>query len=212
VKAAFFDLDHTLVVGDSLERVFLRRLVLEGELGPREICRYLAHFLREPAFRGGFLRRNKHYLAGKPLSRIREVAAAAAEEALGKLSPRGRECMVGHRRAGRLVALVTGSLDILVEPLSRALPVDVVIASALATEDSRFTGRMLGLYPRGENKRALVRQLAQQMGIDLSGSYAYGDDWHDLPMLEAVGHPVAVHPCRSLRRVALKRGWPIESF
>ena len=210
--AAFFDLDHTLVIGQSTERLFVRRLLREGEIGAPQLIRYLVQFTREPKLSGGFFRRNKFYLSGKPLRRIQEVATAAAAEALRRLSPQGRLRLEEHHRAGRLVGLVTGSLDIVVQPLSRALPVDIVIASTMGTEDSHLTGEVLGLYPRGENKRTLIRKLAAERGISLEESYAYGDDWYDLPMLEAVGHPVAVNPHRSLRKVALERGWPIEAF
>jgi HAD superfamily hydrolase (TIGR01490 family) len=212
VRAAFFDLDHTLIIGRSTERIFVRRLLREGELSARQIIRYLAQFAREPRLTGGYFRRNKMYLAGKSLARIREVAGAAAAEALKQLSPRGRQRLEEHHQAGRLTVLITGTLDILAEPLSRTLPIDVVLATRMGTEDSHLTGEVLGLYPRGENKRVLMEELAASRGLELGESFAYGDDWHDLPMLEAVGHPVAVNPCRSLKRVALERGWPIEEF
>ncbi|MFH0809518.1 MAG: HAD-IB family hydrolase [Pseudomonadota bacterium] len=211
-EAAFFDLDHTLVIGDSTERIFLRHLRRGGEVGTREILRWLAHFLREPTIAGGFFRCNKHYLAGKPLTRIQTLAAEAAAEAEALVSPRGRRCMEEHQRAGRLICLITGALDVVTEPLSRSLPVDVVMATTLASEDGRLTGRLNGLYPRGENKKVLMNRLAAQEGISLAGSYAYGDDFYDLPMLEAVGHPVAVNPRRGLEKVANARGWRIESF
>jgi len=211
-EAAFFDLDHTLVLGRSTERRFILRLIREGELNASDLLRYLAHFAREPRLAGGFFRRNKAYLSGKSTLRLRQVAEAAAAEALGCLSPRGLACLEGHRRAGRLRVLVTGTLDIIAQPLGERLGLEAVIATPLATLDGHFTGELAGLYPRGENKRALIARLAEERGIDLARSWAYGDDASDVPMLGAVGHPVAVNPCRALKRVALERGWPIEAF
>jgi HAD superfamily hydrolase (TIGR01490 family) len=210
--AAFFDLDHTLLTGTTTERLFLRRLLRSGELGPAELVRYLAQFRREPRLTGGFFRRNKAYLAGKPLSRILPLAEEAARQALSLMSPRGKQVLAEHHAAGRLVVLVTGTLDILAEPLRRELPIDVVIASNLVRADGRLTGGLSGLYPRGENKRALVRRLAEERGIDLARSFAYGDDWTDVPMLESVGHPVAVNPSQRLRELAERKGWAIERF
>src|SRR5438874_271815 len=57
-----------------------------------------------------------------------------------------------------------------------------------------------------------MKEIAEREGIDLSGSYAYSDSMTDLPMLEAVGHPVAVNPDRELRREAERRGWQIRDF
>jgi len=57
-----------------------------------------------------------------------------------------------------------------------------------------------------------VRSLAERRGIDLGGSYAYTDSIADLPMLEAVGHPVAVNPDKELRKQAEERGWDIRDF
>jgi HAD superfamily hydrolase (TIGR01490 family) len=210
--AAFFDLDHTLLIGTSGERLFLRALRRHGQLKAADALRWLVQLAREPRLTGGFFRRNKRYLAGKPLIRIREVALEAAREAEARISPRGRERLAEHRRAGRLVVVVSGTLDVVMEPLARALGVDVAIASCLASEGGRLTGELTDLYPRGENKRLLIERLAAERGLDLGRSWAYGDDWHDLPMLEAVGHPVAVNPRARLKRVAVERGWPIESF
>src|SRR5207302_9393372 len=63
-----------------------------------------------------------------------------------------------------------------------------------------------------ENKAVAIREVAEREGIDLAGSYAYSDSATDTPMLEAVGHPIAVNPDRELRREAERRGWQIRDF
>lgn len=210
--AAFFDLDHTLVLGTSTERRFLRRLWRSGEIGPRELVHYLAQFGREPKLSGGFFRRNKAYLTGKPLERLRPLARETIQEALAAVPPRAKECLEGHRSAGRLVVIITGTLDLLAEPLGRSLGAEVIFATRLASRNGCLTGQVLEPYPRGENKRVLVRRLAAERGIDLAASYAYGDEVSDVPMLEEVGHPVAVNPSARMRQVALARGWRIDMF
>jgi phosphoserine phosphatase len=77
--------------------------------------------------------------------------------------------------------------------------------------DGRYTGDV-AFYAYGEAKAARMRELAAERGYRLTGCYAYSDSITDLPMLEAVGHPVAVNPDRALRRVAAGRGWPVLSF
>ena len=86
-----------------------------------------------------------------------------------------------------------------------------VIATRAKVEDDRYTGE-LEFYCYGEAKAAAMREVAAREGLDLAGSYAYSDSITDLPMLEAVGHPVAVNPDRELRREADRRGWQIRDF
>ena len=91
------------------------------------------------------------------------------------------------------------------------LDADDVIATRMVVEDGRYTGEV-GFYSYGENKAAAIRELAAARGYRLEDSYAYSDSFTDIPMLAAVGHPVAVNPDRSLRREAATRGWPVLDF
>jgi alcohol-forming fatty acyl-CoA reductase len=89
---------------------------------------------------------------------------------------------------------------------------DVVVASRLQVKDGRFTG-FLELPPLvGEARAAWLRRHATDHGADLSNSYAYGDSFSDRPLLEAVGHPVAVNPDPRLFRHAKSRHWRIENW
>jgi HAD superfamily hydrolase (TIGR01490 family) len=116
-----------------------------------------------------------------------------------------------HRALGRKVFIVSSSAEEVVRPLAEHLgPVDV-IATRPKIEDGKYTGE-LEFYCYGENKAVAIREVAERSGIDLSASYAYSDSATDLPMLEAVGHPVAVNPDRDLRKEAEKRGWQMRYF
>jgi phosphoserine phosphatase len=78
-------------------------------------------------------------------------------------------------------------------------------------EEGRYTGRM-AFYAYGPEKATAMRELAARTGIDLSASSAYSDSATDLPMLEAVGRPVAVNADRALAKVARERGWEMRQF
>ena len=126
--------------------------------------------------------------------------------------PEGGRCVESHRRAGRHVVLVTGSVDFTIEPLAEELGVTGMLACSLVESDGVFTGE-LGGPPIGEEEKVRqVRRYAEENGIDLSQSYAYGDSIADLPMLEAVGMPHAVNPDRALKAVARARGWPMHEW
>jgi len=90
--------------------------------------------------------------------------------------------------------------------------VDEAIASRARIDgEGCYTGEM-EFYAYGENKAVAMREIAEREGIDLSGSWAYSDSATDLPMLEAVGRPVAVNPDRALAKIARERDWEVRNF
>ncbi|HLX86859.1 MAG TPA: haloacid dehalogenase-like hydrolase, partial [Acidimicrobiales bacterium] len=98
------------------------------------------------------------------------------------------------------------------QPLAEYLGVDGAIASrAVVDLDGRYTGEM-AFYAYGPFKAEAIRDLSLFEGIDLEASFAYSDSYTDVPMLEAVGHPVAVNPDRVLGRLARERGWETMQF
>jgi HAD superfamily hydrolase (TIGR01490 family) len=116
-----------------------------------------------------------------------------------------------HRALGRKVYVVSSSPEEVVRPLAEHLGITDVIATQAETEDGKYTGG-LAFYCYAEGKAQAMQEVAGREGIELGGSYAYSDSFTDLPMLEAVGNPVAVNPDRELRREAEKREWQIRYF
>jgi phosphoserine phosphatase len=122
------------------------------------------------------------------------------------------ELIRGHQAAGRKVFIVSASPEEIVAPLGRFLGVDEVLATrAELDEQGRYTGRT-ELYCYGPAKVVAMQAVAERDGIDLGRSYGYSDSGTDKPMLEAVGHPVAVNPDRELMRAAKANGWEIRRF
>ena len=117
-----------------------------------------------------------------------------------------------HRRAGHDVVIVSGSAEEMVEPIAALVGADRSVASRMEVDgQGRFTGRISRSLLHGAKVEALEAD-ARAHGIDLSASWAYSDSVSDLPMLQAVGHPVAVNPDRDLRRRAQEEGWPVRDF
>jgi phosphoserine phosphatase len=122
------------------------------------------------------------------------------------------ELLDEHHKAGRKTVIVSSSPIETVEPIGEYLGADDVVATrARLDAQGRYTGD-LEFYAYGAHKAEAIREMAVSEAIDLAASYAYSDSITDLPMLEMVGHPVAVNPDRELARIAREREWEVRYF
>ena len=205
---AFFDVDGTLVVPPSLEWQFVGYLLGRDAIGSTEIGRWLVQcakdLLRDPR---AAISGNKMHLAGLRESLVDDWANSVAPDSL-QLFPAGVERVAWHLAQRHRVFLISGTLKPLAEVSARRLPGSVEIcATNLEMLGGHWTGRLAGEHMGGEAKARAIRGLAARFGLALWDSYAYGNSITDLPMLDSVGHRVAVNPSASLRRIARKEGW-----
>ena len=217
MEAAFFDLDKTIVARSSplaLGRSFFREGLISRSLLLKSLYAQLMFQLmgadEEKMLR---MRREAAKMTqGWEQERVKQVVTEVLEEVISPLIyAEALERMHDHRAAGRLVCMVSSSPQEIVEPMARMLQVDRFIATRPRIVDGKYTGD-LDFYAYGPHKAAAIQELAEELGLDLRGSYAYSDSATDLPMLEVVGNPVAVNPDKALRRIAIERDWMIEVF
>jgi alcohol-forming fatty acyl-CoA reductase len=174
----------------------------------RSLPRYLGAERRD---RGEFLRTIYRRYEGASVQGIdRLVAREVGDLLLRRLSPAAVRRIREHRAAGHQTVLLTGALDAFVRPLAPLF--DLIVATSLDQKDGRYTGYLQVPPLVGEARAAWLRAYAERTEADLKRSYAYADSHSDLPLMRAVGHPVAVNPDVSLFRVARKRRWPIEDW
>ena len=161
--------------------------------------------------RGDFLR---HFYRRYEDASVEQLQADARELfsylLLTKSFPAGFRRVREHQRLGHRTVLITGSLDFIVEPLRPLF--DDIVCARLASKNGRFTGELLDSPPTGEARALLMADLADANGLSLAESVVYADSASDLPMLEAVGHPVAVNAEPKLAAIARKRGWHVEQW
>lgn len=206
--AAVFDIDHTLVRGGT-ERLFFRYLLRHRRITVGRALAFLLRLAAAPRERFA----DKSYLAGLAAADTERLARGCFEEMIvPRLRPRGLARVRFHQSQGRHIVLLSGTLALVARPLKAYLGAAWLIATEITVCDHMLTGEIKGLHPRGENKRVLLLELAGRQGLDLSGSYAYGDHEADIPLLSCVGRPVAVNPRRPLAREARRRGWAMEYF
>jgi HAD superfamily hydrolase (TIGR01490 family) len=117
-----------------------------------------------------------------------------------------------HQDAGRPAYIVTAASQELADVLAHVLTFDGGIGMRSEVRDGVYTGRPSGPFTYREGKADAIREIAAREGIDLAESYAYSDSESDLPMMRAVGHPVAVNPDAPLQKVARAEGWRIMRF
>ena len=218
LEAAFFDLDKTVIAKASMVafgRPFYhgglinRRTVLRALYGELVYLHLGASEQKLNQIRESVLR----LIRGWHSERVREIVAEAIEEIVEPIIfSEAADLIDWHHEQGRLVVIVSASPEEIVIPLSRFLGADECIASrARLDEEGRYTGKMQ-FYAFGPFKAEAMDALAAERGIDLAASYAYTDSYTDLPMLEAVGHPVAVNPDRVLNRYAREHEFEILHF
>jgi len=129
------------------------------------------------------------------------------------LAPRILSRVNFHKNEGHLLILISGSVRYMLEPVIKHLEFDHLLCTDLEVgQDGLMTGKPKGLVCVDQNKKRLTLRLAENTGLDLGKSYAYGNHHSDLPLLETVGHPHAVEPSTILEKVAHQRSWPILTF
>jgi HAD superfamily hydrolase (TIGR01490 family) len=216
--AAFFDVDGTITRTTILDPLIWYRRAHDSPL-------------RFAAFLGGLLFRAPYYLcvdrrsrarcnvvffrqyAGMPVQPLRDWHRRTFPDNLQRtVFPAARDCIRDHQQRGHRIVLVTGGLELVMQPLAEFLHADELIATRLVERNGAFTGGLDGPAIADARKAELARAYADRHGIDTELSFAYGNSLGDAPMLECVGRPVAVNPDGRLRRLARGSGWPIVSW
>jgi HAD superfamily hydrolase (TIGR01490 family) len=218
VEAAFFDLDKTVIATSSVMALG-GTLYREGLISKRTIVRGLyaqVIYMLVGADDEKMERMREAMLTltrGWDQARVKQIVRETFDDVLTPIIyAEALELIEEHRLAGRKTVLVSSSPIETVEPIGEHLGVDDVIATrARLDSEGRYTGE-LEFYAYGAHKAEAIREMAVAEGLDLARSYAYSDSITDLPMLELVGHPVAVNPDRELARVAREREWDIRYF
>ncbi|RIX29924.1 HAD family hydrolase [Amnibacterium setariae] len=212
--AAFFDVDKTLVNGASL--LFLARAARSlGIVTWRDLARFgwkAVSFRRHGetlSVLDEVRDRGMQLLAGQRADRLHALAAKVVETMRPRIWPETRDLLRAHLDAGHEVYLISATPDFLAQELAASLGATAGIGSGLEIEDGVFTGRFTSGTMHGPEKARAAQVLMADRGFDPVDCYAYSDSSNDLPLLTAVGTPVAVNPDRGLDRHARAEGWRV---
>jgi HAD superfamily hydrolase (TIGR01490 family) len=214
VKLALFDLDNTLLAGDS-DFEWAQFLIEQGVLDREVYEARNRHFYEQ--YKAGTLDIHEFLdFQLKPLARHpRSVLDSWHREFMRrKILPIVRDsarALVERHRAD-LCAIVTATNSFVTAPIARAFGIEHLIATEPEHRDGEFTGRVCGAPCFREGKIVRVERWLEERGLTFDAfesSSFYSDSLNDLPLLERVTHPVAVDPDDTLRAHALRNGWPV---
>ena len=214
MRLALFDLDNTLLAGDSdyewgqflVDRGILERATYEAQnqayyeqyaAGTLDIHEYLGFALRPLAEHtpADLARWHAEFMAGRILPMVGAPARALVRS---------------HLERGDLCAIITATNSFVTAPIAREFGVAHLIATEPECRDGRFTGKVAGTPCFREGKVERLEQWLAAQGRPLARfaeSSFYSDSHNDLPLLERVSRPVAVDPDRALAQEAARRGW-----
>jgi fatty acyl-CoA reductase len=214
--AAVFDLEGTVVNSNVVESYLWARLTTMPRSGWLRELADLArcaprYFYAERRDRGELLRAFLRRYTGVRADELRALVTEVLGDALlHRVMPEATRQIRHHRAAGHRTVLITGAVDLHVEPLSVLF--DEVVASRMHAKDGVLTGFLEAPPLVDEARAAWLRQYARRHGLHLDRSYAYADSYSDRPLLEAVGYPQVVNPDSQLFRHARRHRWVVHRW
>jgi len=213
---AIFDLDNTLIAGDS-DYSWGQFLVTQGKVDSdyyREMNdRFFADYEAGRLDITAYLQFSLAPLSKIPMAELRVLHQKFMTEVISPMMlDQARDLLEQHRRAGDHLLVITSTNRFIVEPICRALGIEDVIATELETVDDRYTGKISGTPSYREGKVERLNSWLTDNRKHIAGSYFYSDSINDLPLLLAVDYPVAVDPDPQLREQAATRNWKIISL
>jgi HAD superfamily hydrolase (TIGR01490 family) len=219
MKLALFDLDNTLLSGDSdfeWAQFLMSRGVLDREVHEAENLKFFEQYKDGTLDIRAFL---DFQLA--PLARHSRAELDAwhvqfmAERIRPMIDGKARQLVQQHANQGDLMAIVTATNSFVTAPICGEFGIPHLIATLPEQRDGQFTGKVEGIPSFKAGKVVRVEAWLTSLGHDwssFSSSHFYSDSQNDLPLLRKVSHPVAVDPDDTLRQVAVEAGWPIISL
>jgi HAD superfamily hydrolase (TIGR01490 family) len=216
VRLALFDLDNTLLAGDSDHawgEFLCQRGLVEAD----------AYRARNDAFYQDYLAGELDVAAYQNFcqellgrSEMAQLAQWHAEFMRDHIEPivlaKGEALVRQHHEAGDRVVIITATNRFITGPIAKRLGVDTLLATECEMQDGRYTGRLTDVPCFQEGKVTRIERWLQENDQSLDDSYFYSDSRNDLPLLERVSHPVAVDPDATLREIAVQRGWSVISL
>ncbi len=216
MQLAIFDLDNTLLAGDSdyLWGKFLAgQGIVDADFYERENQRFYEEYKAGQLDIFEFLTFSLQPLTEHPLATLTALHQAFMQACIRPIiTPAARRLLARHRDNGDILLIITATNRFITAPIAEELGVPHLLATDPEMRNGRYTGRVEGTPCFREGKVERLHAWLKQTGHNLANSWFYSDSHNDLPLLEMVTHPVAVDPDETLADHAAAKGWPIISL
>ncbi len=213
---AIFDLDNTLIAGDSDHSwgIFLvEKQLVDAEAYRIANDKFYADYKNGTLDIRAYLQFSLAPLAQHSLDRLQLLHREFMAEFIEPLMLAKAEALLSkHREQGDHLLIITATNGFVTRPIAKRLGVNDILATEPEVLDGRYTGNFVGLPCFQAGKITYLRNWLESNQHPLEGAYFYSDSINDLPLLELVDNPVAVDPDERLRAIAHTRNWPILSL
>ena len=213
---ALFDLDNTLIAGDSDHgwgEFLVGKKIVDADYYKQMNDQFYQDYQNGQLDMSAYLEFSLAPLGKLSHVELKQLHSQFMEEVIEPLWLTKAETLLQkHRDSGDTLMIITSTNRFVVEPICNKLGVEHLIATELEQKNDQYTGQVSGIPSYKEGKVTRLNQWLEQSALSMTGSNFYSDSINDLPLLEIVDHPVAVDPCSQLRVVALQRGWDIISL
>ena len=212
---ALFDLDETLLAGDS-DYLWGQHLVekgaVDGDYYERTNRQFYEQYKQGTLDIFEFSKFAFRPLSEQPLHKLKQWRMEFVEQKIKPIMlPKGVELVERHRQAGDQLIIITSTNRFITEPIAELYAVHQLIATEPEIVDGNYTGD-IKVPCFAEHKVDRLKEWIELSGNNLSGSCAYSDSHNDIPLLEAVTHPTAVDPDETLKAHAENNNWEIISL
>ena len=216
MRLALFDLDNTLLGGDSDHAwgdYLCARGILNGAAYKARNDEFYQDYLAGTLDNAAYLNFSMEIFGQHDMGQLDKWHGEFMHDCIDALMlPKAAELLAKHREAGDTLVIITATNRFITAPIAKKLGVEHLIATECEIVDGRYTGRSTDVPCFREGKVTRLNRWIEENGYSLEGSYFYSDSINDLPLLEQVTHPVAVDPDEKLRAEAEQRGWQVISL
>lgn len=213
MRLALFDLDNTLLGGDSDHAwgdYLCRRGILDAATYKTRNDEFYQDYLAGTLNMTDYLNFTLEILGNTDMAQLDQWHREFMRDCIEPIMlPKALELITKHREAGDKLVVITATNRFVTAPIVARLGIDTLLATECEMADGRYTGRTTGVPCFREGKVTRLNQWLQDNAFSLEDSYFYSDSMNDLPLLEQVANPVAVDPDDKLRAEAERRGWPV---
>ena len=213
---AIFDLDNTLIAGDSDHgwgEFLVTEQLVDAQRFQQANDQFYADYVAGDLNIFAYLEFSLQPLTSMSMDELAQLHQQFMRQVIEPMQlPKARALLQQHRDAGDRLLIITSTNRFIVEPICQSLGVNELLPTDAEIVNGRYSGKVVGTPTYKEGKVTRLNSWLQEQDETLDGSWFYSDSINDLPLLLEVDHPVAVDPCPALQQIAEEKNWPIISL